>query len=266
MLLLRRCGISQVVFPMLFALVLPVPTFAQDSPQRDSGAVAILARSFLLMGGAQKAAIADVQVEGTLALATTPDATIGKFVTKIRGADFAIETDRNGEQTSYRVLDGNGSFRRQGKIVPLQPFNSAGLAVDFLPIFSRWTEFTDPRANVKGAEQAGFGGVPCDQVRVELVELEDRSKSPLFQNGHDTFDLCFESGSGLPAALRYQASQGPQSGDQVEIENHFAKYQAFDGILLPTQIIRHIAGRPVLALRITSVQFNNGFSHADFQF
>jgi hypothetical protein len=68
------------------------------------------------MGGAQKASIADITVEGTLALPTAPSVSIGTFIAKARGFDFSMETDLNGHQTIFSVLSDKGSVLVDGKL------------------------------------------------------------------------------------------------------------------------------------------------------
>lgn len=230
-------------------------------PPRDPQAVQLLTQAHAAMGGLRLASITDVRTQGTLASPSRPDVVIGTFVAKARRADFSMDTIRNGEQKSYRVLNSEGSFRSRGKTKRLPPYNTSGLSLDFLPLFSRWTDFLKPTTAVRPVQTANLDGLPCYLIRVEAAEAPE----PVLKNEHGKVDAFLAVNTGLVVAIRFRATQGPYPTDQITIETRFANFQDFGGILLPTTVTRYIDGKPMLILYVRSVQFNNGFSDADFK-
>ena len=246
---------------LVCSLLIPGSVAAQPPPRRDPQAVQLLTQAHAAMGGLRLPSITDVRAQGTLASRSRPDVVIGTFVAKARHADFSMDTIRNGEQKSYRVLNSEGSFRSKGKTKRLPPYNTSGLTLDFLPLFSRWTDFLNPTTAVRPVQTANLDGLPCYLIRVEAAE----ARQPIMRNNHGKVDVFLAVNTGLVVAIRFRATQGPYPTDQITIENRFADYQEFGGILLPTTVTRYIDGKPMLILRLGTVQLNNGFSDADFK-
>jgi len=246
----------------VFITCLIVPVRAQETLQRDPHAVQILTQSSLLMGGAQKGAVVDIRVEGTLANPGAPDTPIGTFVASARGHDFAVDMTQQGEVNSYRVINGKGSVKRKDGIKPLRPYQTSGLSLDILPLFARWSEFADAKAQVGRVETITLDGVRCHRV---LVTNETTSEDSIRNNEHDKQEVLIDETSGLVAAIRYTATQGPYVQDKVLIENRFSQYRFFGGFLLPSRITRYISGEPRVVLQVGSVRFNAGLTDQDFQ-
>ena len=246
----------------IYILFAGTHAWAQDSsPPRDPQALAVLARSFAALGGANKPAISDLRVEGTLALPNDPDVSIGTFVAKARGDDFSVETIQAGQSSSYKVLNGRGSFRQGNKVRPLPQYNTHRLTLDILPLFARWTKFDTETVAIEPLQGMLLDGKKCLLIRVE----ESASMDPRFRNRHGSMEVVVEADTGLVVALRYEATQGPSGGDISRIENRFRGYKNFKGLLLPTQIIRYINSQPRVVLRIQSVSINNGLTDQDFK-
>lgn len=233
---------------------------AQQAP-RDAQALQLLSQSFLAMGGDRIASMHDVKVEGALVSPSFPEVVHGTFVAKARGRDFIFESTANGNQRSYRLLNGEGSFRFNNGVTPLMPYNTNGLGFDILPILSRWTEFLREATAILPPESVEVDGIPGYLIRVESQEETERFK----RNDHGKTDVVLDASTGLVLAIRYHATQSPYASDRIAIENRFSDYQSFGGFLFPTRITRYIGARPVLVLRIESVQFNNGFTDLDFR-
>lgn len=245
----------------LASFLLTVSAAAQQPPPRDPQAVQLLQQVFMTMDGSQMSFPADVRVEGTLALPDVPDSVVGTFIAKARGKDISLETVRDGEQTIFRSLSGLGSIRAKGKIKPLPPYNTHGLSLDILPALARWTDFLLGTTSVQMVGRVNLDGIACYLVRVESEDMVD----PLYKNDHGKTDVFLEAGTGLLAAIRYWRTQGPFSTDKVEIENRFAQYREFSGLLMPTQIRRYRNGQPILLIHVLSVSLNTGLTDADFR-
>ncbi len=245
---------------LLGCLLLPVPAPAQQPPKRDPNAVQLLQQAFVALEGLQKNSVSDVRVEGTLSSPSAPDQIIGTFVAKARGTDLSVETVRNGEQMAFRSLNGLGSIRAKGKIKPLPPYNTHGLSLDILPLFARWTEFLQANASVHLVGQVNVDGAACHLVRVESEDTAD----PLYKNDHRKTDVFIDASTGLIAAIRYQATRGRFNTDQVSIENRFSEYRPFGTLLVPTKVKRYIMERAMVVIHVQAVQFNNGFTDAEF--
>jgi hypothetical protein len=246
----------------LSLLVLANLATAQDLPPRDSQAIRVLQQSLGAMGGKISARSVDVRLEGTIAAPDPSRTGTGLFVAKVRGRDFSFETTRVGDTTAYRVFKGAGSIRARDKTKRLPPPNTQELTFDLIPTLSAWTDFENERVAVHPLETEILEGVPCLRIRVEGSRPSASANSP---SDDRTTEVLIDPSTGLVAAIRYRAPQGPYVNDRVAIENRFSDYRNFDGVLLPTKITRYLNGVPGAILVIQSVRFNNGFSDTDFQ-
>jgi hypothetical protein len=242
----------------IVALVVSVPIAAQQAPQRDPQAVALLTQAYLNMGGARRVGIVDIRATGRVFSPNDIANPVGTFEARLRGKDFSMETTLNGSQFRYRVLNGRGSASRNGQVKPLPPYNTMGLGLDILPLFARWTEFAQGAAAVAAPTTTQVGGFATYSIRVDLGDSGTL-------NDHGRIEVLIDRASGLVVAMRYQATLGPYVNYKTAVENRFANYKDFGGILLPTQVTRYINGQPRLVFEINQVQANNGFTDIAFR-
>jgi hypothetical protein len=235
----------------------PTQSTAQ-SPQRDPQALQLLRQSVLLMGAGKKATIADAEALGQLFTPSDLINPTGSFIAKVRGKDFSMETTRKQIQTRYAVLNGRGSSFRNGKLKPLANYNADGLSLDILPLLARWTEFDLSNARVDPAIKESLDGVPCYGIHIELPTAGEL-------NEHGKFDVLLDQGSGLISAIRYTMTLGPYQQNKIPVENRFADYRDFGGILIPKHVTRIVNGIATAVLQIDQLHVNNGFIDTDFQ-
>jgi hypothetical protein len=235
----------------------PVVSAIQSDPQ----ALHLLTKAFSLMGGAQKSMLADVRVEGSLSSPMTPSEISGNFIGKIRGSDWSLETTHDTDVISYRVLNGRGSIRQKATTKPLTPAVTLGLTLDILPIFGRWTEFTEPGSVATLTGSLIIDGVNCQQIHVHSGRVAPDGR---FANHHGDLDVFIDSTSGLIAAIRYKANMN-DNGKTVQIENRFGNYREIGGMFVPTQVTRYLADHPIIIFTIRTVLTNTGSKDVDFQ-
>ncbi len=231
---------------------------AQQAPQRDPQAVAVLTQAYMNMGGARRAEITDIRATGRVFSPNDTVNPVGIFEAKQRGRDFSMETTLNGSQFRYRVLNGSGSASKNGQVRPLPPYNTTGLSLDILPLFARWTEFIQGTAAIAAPTNTQVGGIDCYSVRVDLVD-------PRALNDHGKLEILIGQASRVVVAMRYLATLGPYMNYKTSVENRFANYRDFGGILLPTHVTRYMNGQSRLIFQIEQVQTNNGFTDIDFR-
>jgi len=233
-----------------------------SSLKNDPQAVQLLASAFQAIGGGQRAALADVRIEGTLRSPAAPDQIIGTFVAKVRGEDWALETTIGNRTNKFRVLNGSGTLDNGGSIKLFQPSITSGTRLDLFPLFHRWTEFNQPGSLAWGVGPTTLDGVACTQIHVHsaLTNLH-----PAESEQHGEIDVLVDFTSGLIAAIRYKAMLGMPNPHLIGIENRFAQYQRLGGLLMPTRITRYLAGQPRTVFQVTAVQINNGFTDQDFR-
>src|SRR4029077_21255091 len=124
---------------------------------RDPQAIAILAQVYAAMGGASKERTADFMLEGTLSEPETGQS-IGTFAAKARGFDISVDTVINAHSMSYKVLREIGASTLDGGTHRLAWPTTSGLTLDLIPIFARWTEFTNPLTAVRFLGQIEANG------------------------------------------------------------------------------------------------------------
>ena len=230
-------------------------------PHRDTQGLQLLSLGYQTIGGAQRSAISDVLMQGTLASPSAPNTAIGRFVAKARGHDFSMETTANGHHTIYRVLDGLGSINIDGTIKGLAPYKTSGLTLDIFPLFARWTEFSQSEVSVQSVGQTSLDGIPCNVVHVESPGPTDK----LHANDHGKVDVCINVGSGLVDSIQYKSTEGPYTISKVTIQVRYGDYRQFEGLLVPTTVTRYVNGKSAVVLHVSQVQFTNGFADGDFK-
>lgn len=255
--------------PALFALsMLFAPgAFPQAAPStppppvRDPQAIAILKQSFTAMGGPYAAKTQDFQLQGTLAEFETPSEPIGSFIAKSRGFDFSMEVTIGSNTSNYRVWKGIGSTVSNGTKKALPFHTTAGLKLDLIPIFYRWTEFLNSSAAVRYLGETSLEGKTYYLIEVESPP----DTAPHHQNELGKTDVLIDETSFLVAAIRYSASDGFFPSARLQKETRYRDYSDQDGVLVPKTIVKCIGGQPVRVLRVASVQFDNGFPNSDFR-
>jgi hypothetical protein len=252
-------GSLRLLLIILAGTILSIHAFAQQAaPQRDPQGLQLLYQLYLKMGSANIAQIVDVQAVGQVYDPNDLSNPKGTFVAKLRGRDFSMDTTRSDIQTRYRVLNGIGSVNKNGEIKPLAPYNSAGLSLDILPLFARWTEFVQRKVAVMAPKDVQVDGVACYSIHVDLGDAGSL-------NDHGKVDVLLDRASGFVLAIRYLATLGPYKNFKTLVENHFADYADFGGIMLPRRVTRYVNGQPIAVLMIDQVRANNGFTDADFR-
>jgi hypothetical protein len=229
--------------------------------QSDPQAVQILEKALSAMEGGKLTALVDIRLEGTMALLSSPDLAFGTFVAKVRGEDWSMETTRDATRTSYRILKGTGSMRRDESNMPLQSKSTVGLRLDILPILGRWIEFNEQGSVAQIAGTVVLDGISCYELHMRSGRSET---NPLRMNSNGSVDVFVDVTTGLVIAIRYQTPVSSGKG-LILVENRYAQYQHVGGVLVPTKVTHYIGGKPLATYRITAVQTNNGFTDDDFR-
>jgi len=229
--------------------------------QRDPRAIELLTIAFTQMGG-QSSGVKDFSIRGTITAEASPNAPIGTFVAKARGEDWSLETNLGSNATSFKVLRGTGSIVKNGSKTYLYPSTTAGLTLDIFPLLGRWTEFNDPGSEITLVGQSVIDGETCFQVHVRSARL---AANPVQLNHHGEVDVFISSTSKILAAIRYKATAGRPMPHEVQIENHYARYDHFGVLFIPTEIRRYMAGRSTGNFHISAIDTNIAFSDADFK-
>jgi hypothetical protein len=71
-------------------------------------------------------------------------------------------------------------------------------------------------------------------------------------------EIEFDPATRLPLALRYNTHPEDDYSTDIPVEVTFSKYQPFEGVQLPTHIVKTMNGSTVLELSVTAVSFNTG--------
>jgi len=227
----------------------------------DPEAIQLLTNALNSMASkALLSSLLDVGIQGTTA-SPTGDVT-GTFKAKVRGSDWSFETARGSTATSYRILNGAGTLRVNSDLKNLPPTVTQGYPLDVFPLFGRWTQFGVPGAVASVTGNVTIDNISCHQLHVKVPNPAPNS---ILLNHHGEMDVLVDSNTGLVTAIAFNASMDSRFNSTVRIENRFSDYQMMAGLLVPTQITHHVAGRARIVYRITTVTINNGFTDADFE-
>jgi hypothetical protein len=227
-------------------------------PPQDTQALQILNQAQANMGVAREPGIGDIRVTGRLFLPNDRSQSIGTFDAKLRGKDFSMEITTSGKQSRYRVLNGKGSFSKDGKVKPLASYNTMGLSPDILPLFAWWTDSPIGTATIAAPTNAQVEGVAAYLIHIDLGDRDIRSN-------RGKIDVFVDQGSGLIVSVQTTAVLGIYKNYGTLVESRFAEYKNFGGLLLPTRITRYLNGRAGLSFQIDQVNVNTGLADVDFR-
>jgi hypothetical protein len=242
-----------------FLLLAPLFVSAQQAPQRDPQAFAVLQRAVTAMGGlvpSDSVATGNVVlVEGS----KTENGTI-RFLT--RGLDQSAEYMQ--VPTGLRSVvysRGRASDERSAK--PLQLELAVTSQSSAFPLQLAASALSDPDAAFVYVGLENLEGQQVHHIRFwktfasnpKLQSLAEVSKR----------DIWIDAASNLPRKLSYKrrASRGPGAVG-ILIEVSYSDYRNVSGVLYPYRIERFVNGTLWAAITFQNVVFNSGLTGTDF--
>lgn len=251
MLLLRFVVVLAVSF-------LAFPISAQDSPQRDPQAVALLARSHAAMGGAALSGVSDTRAEITIRSHTGGAIVESTAVLKTLGRKaWRMEGSGAGGNSATVINGDRGSSNANGEAqeFPVIAVAEAGnWRIPWLSIIGDWNE-PDIEATYVGLEENGT---------VHRVRLQ-RKPANGFAEVYGPCDVLIDAQTGLPLKLTFSMHPPENLLVDVPVEVDYSEYRQIHGLLIPVRIRFHIGRTLASETVVNQFSLNVGASPAEFE-
>lgn len=252
-----------------FVLLASTILCAQNGPQRDPQALALLSQVLSNSGGSSAiAAITDFTETGTITYSWANTAVPGTTTIKSRGmSQFRIDSQVPGGVWSAVVSNGAGVLNlpdgTSAAVAYQNTLNSGNLT---LPIVAVYAAVQDTTVTVIDDGLVALGNGQAHQITVQ--QNLSSTADPSGQLSKDTKrDYFFD-----PSSLQLLQIQDiiPRNGligsGGVQHILSFSNYQVFNGISAPLGVTESADGQSTWSMSLSSVVFNTGLSDSDFQF
>lgn len=245
---------------ILFAFSISLPIAAQQAPQRDAQAIAILQQSLAAMGAIVPT---DSVATGAIVIVAGSLTEQGAIRILTRGLDQSAEQIQTGSATRAVIYSrGLGAEVEGASVKSLQmelvvTSQSPDFPVPFLAAVLNNSETAIQYLGLENLE-----GFPAHHIRF----WNTFSSKPRLQKLADfsVKDLWIDAASVLPHKLSYNRRAGGGSEPRIPVEVFFSDYRNAGGVLYPFLIKKSYNGTPWIAITVQNVAFNTGLTDADF--
>jgi hypothetical protein len=244
----------------------PKTAVAQNSVQRDSEAIAILAQTIAAGGGQELlASIRDFTETGTITYGWGDHPT-GDVTVKGRGLrQFKIEADLSiGKRTT--VVNGEGGSLKDadGRSWPIYRQSAGDLGSLTLPYLPLIGAVQDSSVSIIYGGLITHNGTSAYDIRLQRAYT--RQQDPSGNRGkREERDFYIDPKTLLVAAISDRIHFGGNPNDEgVPHEILYSDYQPESGILAPRTIVEKVNSATGFTMIFSQVRFNSGMSDSDF--
>jgi len=258
---------TRSAFLLFVTFLISIPVVAQQPPQRDPQAIALLQRAYAALSGGQ--AISDVTLTGTARRVAGSDDETGTAILKAlaTGASRLDHSFPSGQRSEVRNTSANppaGSWSGPDRISHAIPYHN--LMTDpswFFPAFliGRVLSSSNYVAAYVGHETR-------DSVAVEHLTISQTfATSP--QAGAllrhlSQIEIYLDSGTLLPVTLAFNVHPDKDAGLDIPVEIRFSDYRRVSGAQVPFHIQKYLNNTLVLDLQFQTVALNTGLTGSAF--
>jgi hypothetical protein len=240
---------------------------AQQTPQRDPSAIALLSQAVSASGGsANLGAIQDFSASGTITLFWGHKPPQGQLTVKSRGLmQFRLDSDLPQGKWAWIANNGTGQVVLPAtQPVPIFAHNCLNSGSLTWPILKVTAALRDQSTTIIDMGLVQFGNVKVRQIRTQQNLQFD--PTGLLSKVTRT-ELFFD-----PGTLTLIALQDVKHPDRNAVNDPvihivtYGDYRSVSGLMVPFSVIETIAGQGTWKIQLSSILFNTGLTDADFQF
>ncbi len=252
-------------FPRPFSIflassLLSVPAPAQQPPQRNPQAVALVQQAVTVMGGV---APADSVATGTIDLVAGSKAETGTIRILTRGVDQTAEeivTPDGTRQVVYSREQAREAEGNSAKPLQLELVVTSQSACFPLPLLAAALNHPDTAFEYLGQET--LDGLAVHHIRFWNTFSSNPKLRHLAE--FSVKDLWIDAASGLPHKLSFDRRAAGGAEPRIPVEVFFSDYRNVSGVLYPFRMEKHFNGTPWATITINNVQLNAGLTDAAF--
>ena len=258
-------------FLLFVTFLISIPVAAQQPPQRDPQAIALLQRAYALLSGGQ--AIRDVTLTGTARRIAGSDnetgmATLKGLATGEARMDFSFPSGTRREARANSINGPVGSW--SGPDATSHPIPQHNLMTDsswFFPAFALGrllsqgdyalsfvgTETREARnvAHVSAIRQLRVAAAPAGWTSARIQRLSETQ-------------IYVDSTSLLPSAVSFNTHPDNNETIDIPVEFRFSSYQNVGGLLIPFHIQKYLNNSLALDIQIDVASPNSGLTATSF--
>ncbi len=245
---------------VLASVLISTSMAAQQAPQRDPQALAILTQSQAAMASSL-AAIQDALAQGTIAFA---DGRTGTLTIKSKGSDrLRHEVNVDGRQTVVVTNRGKGHTILGGVRRPLPLWVAAYQRPDHIPALSRLSDFVQPNAKIAYLGLVEVAGRPAHHIRLSASPTDGTPAE--IEEIISEFHVFVDAQSGLLVKTMGYDFSPEIIENRTPVETYYTDYRSLGGLLIPYHLSRHVRGQKFYEITLTNVALNVGLADTEFE-
>ena len=245
---------------LLFSLTFSATIAAQELPQRDPQAVAVLSQSMVAMG---RVAPADSVATGAVTLVAGSRSETGTVRILTRVVDQTAEhIQASYTRRSVIYSRGRASEIEGASITPLQLELAVTSQSPNFPLPLIPSILNDPNAAFTYVGLETLSGSQVHHIRV----WKTFPSQPRLQHlaGFSVKHIWIDAASGLPRKLAYDRRAARGAEPRIPVAVFFSDYRNVGGVVYAFRIEKSLNGTPWATITIQTVAFNTGLSDNDF--
>ncbi len=255
MLFLR--SISIFLVGLLFSVVV-----AAQPPPRDTQALAILAQSLTVMGGAPPS---DSVASGNVTFYVGGDeekATLRIVTLGLR--QYRQEVNTSSRQRVLTFSRGRASSRDGTDSEKVLSHNAVNDYCPYFPLASMMADLNNPDLAIQYLGTESIDRSPAHRVRMWNTFASKPEAAAAEMGRYTVSEVWIDASSLLPRKLTYSIFAREAPNEPIPVEIIYAAYRNFAGVLYPTRILKNFNGTAYCLIEIQQVLLNGGLTETDF--
>ena len=243
-----------------FPLLAQQPTPANQTPQRDQQATALLLRAVQAMGGIVPA---DSVAAGNIVIVAGSETSAGTIRILTRGTDQSSEQITLPQSTQTIIYSRNTANEIDSgnkTNFPLEKSVTSQSSCFPIPFLSSALANSDESIQYIGSETLG-------QEQVQHIRFWNTFASqPRIRHiaEFSAIDIWLDATSTLPQRISFIRRDAGGASPKITVDVYFSNYQNVGGLAYPFLIRQLLDGSPWITITISNVAFNTGLTDANF--
>lgn len=247
-----------LLFLTLLVLI-SVPIAAQQPPQRDPQALAVLSQARAAFGPSA-ASLQDSVANGTI---TYSDGTSGSITIKSKGTALRQELSLPNKQLVYIIKGGQGYTLIGGVRHDMPLHITKYRRPNHIPAISRIVDFLQQNTQVTYVGIENVAGNPAHHI--VLTSLPTDSTPTKVEALMSEFHIFVDVQSFRVVKTRSYMFSLDAVENRSSCDTYYSDYRIVQGVVVPFRITERVSGQSYSDISLSNVTLNSGLSDSDFQ-
>jgi len=246
----------------LAVFLFSISVAAQQPPLRDPQALAILAQSLTVIGGATPG---DSVASGNVTFYVGGEEEKATLRILTRGLrQYRQEVNTSSRQRVLTFSRGRASSHYGTDSEKLLSHNAVNDYCPYFPLASIMADLKNPDLAVQYLGAESIDGSPGHRVRLWNTFASNPEAASAEIGRYTATEVWIDATSLLPRKLAFSVFAREAPNEPIPVEITYAAYGNFGGVLYPTRILKNFNGTPYALIEIQQVLLNVGLTEADF--